>query len=35
MSDSCGISFDEPLEAELLASMKEQASWESLCGWAR
>ena len=32
-NDKCGIRFDEAIEAELLNNMKEQASWESICGW--
>ena len=33
-ADQCGICFDEPIEPDLLAQMKRQATWESICGWA-
>jgi hypothetical protein len=33
-ADQCGIRFDEPMQPELLAQMKQQASWASVCGWA-
>lgn len=33
-ADQCGIRFDEPIEPDLLAQMKRQASWESVCGWS-
>lgn len=32
--DQCGIRFDELIEPELLAQMKQQATWASICGWA-
>lgn len=32
--DKCGIRFDEPIEGEVLQVIKQQASWESICGWA-
>ena len=32
-ADTCGIRFDEPIGADVLAQMKVQASWPSVCGW--
>lgn len=33
-ADQCGIRFDELIGPELLAQMKKQATWASLCDWA-
>lgn len=33
-ADQCGIRFDELIEPDLLAQMKRQATWESVCGWS-
>jgi hypothetical protein len=33
-ANQCGIRFDELIEPELLAKMKQEATWASICGWA-
>lgn len=31
--DKCGVSVDEPLGAETIAQMKQEAAWETVTGW--
>lgn len=33
-ADQCGIYFDELIEPQRLAQIKQQATWASICGWA-
>jgi hypothetical protein len=33
--DKCGISFDQPLQEEIIAQMKAEARWASVTGWDR
>jgi len=34
-ADKCGVSFDKPIEEEVIAQMKREAGWASVTGWAR
>lgn len=33
--DRCGIQFDEPLAAENITHMKQEANWAAVTGWER
>jgi hypothetical protein len=34
-ADKCGVRLDEPLAAEQIAQMKQEAGWASVTGWER